>query len=262
MDDVTRRDFLTLSLALLPLPVGRAAAETQPRKGTYAVDVGLLYDTITLRLTGTVDESVDRAAGRYEVRANGEGSGIANRIESSGRWHEGRWAPVRSASWFQVRGRESRSEIVWDHARHVVDYRFRGETFFLRRLRVVEDTVPIPAGTRIDDAMSALFNYADGTWKPGADGLYHTHVVRRKISDSEGPDDVDPRARAELAPLALKIAPDESGKSTALFDMTRFSSWARKNQPARIVFGTNRRPELITASLMLGTSINIRLREA
>ena len=260
---ITRRQFLTLPLALLLLRGGRVAAEIQPRKGTYAVDVGLLYDTITLRLAGTIDEAVDRATGRYDVRVVGEGSGIANRVESSGRWQNGQWAPVRSASWFQVRGRESRSEVIYDYGRGVVDYRFRGETFFLRRLRVVEDSLPLPEGVRVDDIMSAMFNYADGAWKPDADGVYHTHVVRRQRNDSEGPDDVDPHPRAELAPLAVKIAPDEAtGKPTALFDMTRFSSWARRNRPARIVFGTNRRPELITSSLMLGTSVTIRLRES
>jgi hypothetical protein len=41
--------------------------------------------------------------------------------------------------------------------------------------------------------------------------------------------------------------------------MTRFSSWAREDEPARIVFGADRRPESITASLILGTSLAIRL---
>jgi hypothetical protein len=41
--------------------------------------------------------------------------------------------------------------------------------------------------------------------------------------------------------------------------MTRFSSWAREDEPARIVFGANRRPEAITASLILGTSLTIRI---
>ena len=34
--------------------------------------------------------------GRYDVRLVGEGAGIANRVESSGRWQDGRWAPLRS----------------------------------------------------------------------------------------------------------------------------------------------------------------------
>jgi hypothetical protein len=63
-----------------------------------------------------------------------------------------------------------------------------------------------------------------------------------------------------MVPLELKIAPDpETGKPSALFDLTRFSSWAKKSQPARIVFGADRRPELITSSMILGTSVTIRL---
>jgi hypothetical protein len=44
--------------------------------------------------------------------------------------------------------------------------------------------------------------------------------------------------------------------------MTRFSSWAKEDEPARIVFGANRRPETITATLVLGTSVTIRLESA
>jgi len=262
-DGLTRRELLILPLALPFIGAGVAAAEIQARKGTYTVDVALLYATVMLRLTGTIDETVDRVGGRYDVRLVGEGAGIANRVESSGRWQDGRWAPLRSTSWFQVRGRESRSEVLYDYGRAVVDYRFRGETFFMRRLRVVDDSLTLPNGVRVDDVMSAILNYADGAWKPDADGLYQTHVVRRRRNDGEGPDDVDPQPRAEFAPLELRITTDEAtGKPTGLFDMTRFSSWAKKHKPARIVFGPSRRPELITSSLMLGTSVTIRLHES
>jgi hypothetical protein len=87
-------------------------------------------------------------------------------------------------------------------------------------------------------------------------------VVRRRKRDGEGPDDVDPQPRAELVPLELRIAEDTTtGKPVASFDMTRFSSWARADRPGRIVFGTHRRPELITSSLALGTSLTIRLTD-
>lgn len=263
---LTRRQFLTLAAAaplplLLPAGVG-VAAEIQPRKGTYAAEVGLLYDVLTFRLAGTVQEAVDRSTGRYEVRAIGEGDGIANRVESVGRLREGRWAPERSTSWFQVKGRESRSEITYDWAARRIDYRFRGETFFLRRLRVVEDSIAIPEGAHVDDVISAVFNYSNGTWPPEPDGSYRTQVVRRRKNENEGPDDVDRNARAELVPFALTVERDkETGKQTAVFDMTRFSSWARRNQPARILFGANRRPELVTSSLMLGTSVTIRFKD-
>src|SRR5262245_44436313 len=223
-DGLTRREVLWLPLALPFFAVGAAVAGIHSRKGTYTVDVGLLYATITLRLAGTIDETIDRAAGRYEFRLAGEGAGIANRVESSGRWQDGRWLPLRTVSWFQVRGRESRSEVVYDYAHSMVTYHFRGETFFLRRLLVVDDSLSLHEQVRVDDVMSAILNYADGAWKPETDGLYRTHVVRRRRNDAEGPDDVDPHPRAEFAPLALKITTDDvTGKPTALFDMTRFS---------------------------------------
>jgi hypothetical protein len=66
--------------------------------------------------------------------------------------------------------------------------------------------------------------------------------------------------RAELVPFELKVAPDpETGKASARFDLTRFSSWAKKSEPARIVFGADRRPEVITSSMILGTKVTIRM---
>jgi hypothetical protein len=262
----SRRKFLTL-LGVLALPVlapgrGGVAAGIQARKGAYSAEVGLLYDTITFRLSGTLDESVDREAGRYDIKAIGEGDGIANRVESTGRLRDGRWTPERVNSWFFVKGRESRTDIVYDWATRRVSYKFRGETFFLRRLRVVEDTVTVPDRLRVDDALSILLNHADGLWPADGDGWHRTHIVRRRRKESEGPDDVDPNARAELAPFELKVDREkETGKPIATFDMTRFSSWARRDRPAKIVFDGNRRPESITTSLMLGTSVTIRFRD-
>ena len=60
-------------------------------------------------------------------------------------------------------------------------------------------------------------------------------------------------------PFALQVGTDAGGRAMAALDLTRFSSWAREDEPARIVFGTDRRPETITATLMLGTSLTIRI---
>ena len=256
---VNRRDFLTLALAVLLAPARLAAAPVD-RRGTFAADVGILYQMLTFHMTGDVQESIDRGAGRYEVRISGQGDGIANRIESSGVLRGGRWVPLRDASWFLVKGRESRTQVVYDHERHLIEYHARAETFLLRRLRVVDDVIPLPAGVVVDDAISALLNYRDGAWAPGPDGRLHTSIVRRRRSSDEGPDDVAQSYRAELAPLDLKIEPDqETRKPAALLDLSRFSSWARPDRPARVVFDDERRPTLITGSMILGTSVTIRL---
>jgi hypothetical protein len=125
---------------------------------------------------------------------------------------------------------------------------------------VVDDMVPLPEGIIVDDALSALLNYRDGFWKPQPDARLRTHVVRRRRSENEGPDDVAASYRAELLPLELKIEPDpETRRASALLDLSGFSSWARRDRPARIVFDDQRRPTLITGSMALGTSLTIRL---
>jgi hypothetical protein len=260
---IDRREFLTLPLVFLFWPLASAHATAAAYTAPYRVDVSLLYGALNYRLDETFAESVDRAAGRYEVAVTGEGDGISNRIESAGALWRGRWAPLRTQSFFSVKGRESRSTVTYDYAARQVDYHFKGETFFLRRLRVVDDVVPMPDGVRIDDAISATLNYADKLWPAQPDGSLTTHIVRRKIASNEAPDDVQARYQAELAPFALELGMDaESRKPIGRFDLTRFSSWARQSQPAQITFGADRRPEQMRLPMILGTSVQIRLKTA
>jgi hypothetical protein len=257
---INRRSFLALSLMYFLTQSSRASADPRLRRAKYAADVGILYDMLTFRLEGTIDESIDKEAGQYKVMIAGSGSSISNRIESAGVLRGGRWAPLRSESFFEVRGRQSQTQIAYDYGRRVVEYHARAETFFLRRLRIVDDRVTIPEGTHVDDVLSATLNYAAGQWTPQDGGLFRTFVVRRRRADDEGPDDVATSYRAELVPFELKVAPDpETGKASARFDLTRFSSWAKKSEPARIVFGADRRPEVITSSMILGTKVTIRM---
>lgn len=258
---LSRREFLTLPLALALARLMRAEAAVISHGATYGVDVGILYKALKFRLDGTIDEAVDRAGGSYAMKIVGRGSGIANRVESSGILRQGRWAPLRTTAWFDVAGRESRSEVTYDYERRTAEYHYHGETFFLRRSRVADDVLTIPDATHVDDVISAILNHADGRWPARADGAFETHIVRRQRRETEGPDDADASYRAELVPFVLKVTSDpESGKATAVFDLTRFSSWAREDRPARIVFGPDRRPELITSSLILGTSVTIRIQ--
>jgi hypothetical protein len=258
---IGRRKFLTLPLAFLAVPTARAEATSVAYTAPYQVDVRLLYGALTYRIEEILAESVDRTRGRYDVALTGEGDGIANRIESVGTLRQGRWAPLRSRSFFSVKGRESRGDITYDYAARRIDYHFKGETFFLRRLRVVNDAVAMPEGLLVDDAISATLNYADQFWQPQANGDLVTHVVRRKTASNESPDDVQASYRAELAPLILKVAVDaETRKPIARFDLTRFSSWAKQNQPASITFGSDRRPQHLNLPMILGTSVQINPR--
>ena len=253
-----RRAFLTLALMLVS-PLARAAADESVRRGQYVADVGVLYDLLTFHLKGTIEERIDRAVGNYHVVISGAGTSIANRVESWGTRRGARWAPTRSISSFTVRERVSRTEIDYDYVRRSISFRARAETFFLRRLRTVDDVVSIPADTHVDDVVSATLNYADGLWLH-RDGILRTFVVRRRRAADEGPDDIAPSYRAELAALEATVTREpDVGKSSALFDLSPFSSWMRPSKPARIVFGADRRPELITTSMILGSSVTIRL---
>jgi hypothetical protein len=256
----TRRGFLTLALLLGAAPGRLLAAEPTARRGTYAVDVGLLYSLLTFHLEGALEERVDPVGGRYEVHSTGQGDRISSRLHSRGVLRDGRWTPVAAASHFEVYGRQSRTQIAYDHDRRSVEYHARGETFLRGRLRVVDDVLAVPEGRHVDDAVSALLNYRDGRWTPDGEGRLQTHVVRRRYSDTEGPDEVARAYRAEIVPLVLTVTAEPgTGRPQALLDLSRFSSWARGNQPARIVFDEARRPTLITGPMILGSSLSIRL---
>src|SRR5262252_9398304 len=97
---VARRDFLTLPLGLLlsPLmsPLARALAAVEGYSAPFRVEVSLFYGALT------------------------------NRIESPGARRRGRWAPLRSKSFFSVKGRESRADVTYDYAARQAEYHFKG----------------------------------------------------------------------------------------------------------------------------------------
>lgn len=247
---------------LLAGPLGLArvvAGAVETRRALFTARVAIMYGLLRFEETGTIEESIDRAGGRYDIRITGRGDEVSTEIQSAGVLRDGRWTPTRFEDHFAVYGRQSQLEIAYDHARGTATYHGRSETFVLRRLRVVDDVVTLPPGAHVDDVISATLNHAEGRWPPEADGSLATRVVRRQRRPREGPDDVDGAYRAELVPFVLRVAVTPAGKAVALFDLTRFSSWAREKEPGRIAFGPDRRPESIEASLILGTSVAIRI---
>ncbi|HSE96245.1 MAG TPA: hypothetical protein VLD61_10150 [Methylomirabilota bacterium] len=257
---LTRRSFLALALGGTLTALRRASAAVETRRAAYTARVGILYGVLQFEVTGQIDETVDRDAGRYEFRLHGRGSGIENDVEGRGILRQGRWTPDRHRSRFAVYGRESSLDVTWDYERRTIAYRSRSETFFLRRIREVDDVVPMPEGVSVDDVASATLNFADRRWTPDPAGTFSTHVVRRRRGKREASDEVEAVYRAELVPFVLRVGPDlDTGRPTAAIDLTRFSSWALEGQPARITFSVDRRPETLTASLMLGTSVTVRI---
>ena len=257
---LSRRALLGTALAWAMGRPRRAAGEVDARTGSFTARAAILYGAFRFEESGVIDEKVDRAGGSYEVRISGRGPEMTTELESTGTLRDGRWAPLRFTDRFVVFGRESRLEIAYDYTRRTIRYNGRSETFLLRRIRTTDDTVAMPAGVHVDDVVSATLNHAEGRWAPDADGRLVTHVVRRRRVPGERPDDAERRYRAEIVPFALQVGgTDAGGRATAVLDLTRFSSWAREDEPARIVFGANRRPETITATLALGTSLTIRI---
>ena len=185
MTMLTRRQLLALALGAVLAP-RRAGAAPETRQGSFSADVGILYGVLSFHLAGTIEETIDRPAGRYAVKIRGQGSDISNSVDTEGMLHEGRWTPVLTRSRSLVHGRESRLDMAYDHAKRTVEYKSRSETFFLRRVRAAEDTVTLPPGLHVDDVMSATFNYAEQRWPPEADGTFRTHVVRRHRPKGEG----------------------------------------------------------------------------
>ena len=261
---LTRRAFLAAPLPLLLLPRVVPAATPILQPLDFMVDVGILFDMITFTLRGVLTKEIDPAAGRYRVTLTGEGDKISVHTVACGVIRQGRFMPAELHSASTIRGRESKVDLLYDHDGGTVEYHSVSHTFFLGRRRQVDDVLKLPADRPVDDLLSAELNFAANMLDREPDGSYRTYIVRRTRPENEGPDDVSPSGyRAELIPLRFQVVPDEaSGRLRALIDITGFSSWARRNQPARVTFGPDRHLESVQSKLMLGTTFKARLATA
>ncbi len=258
---LSRRAFLAASLPLLASP-RTALAEARTRQVfDYSVNVGVLFNLITFALKGTAVKEIDHTAGRYRITMNGDGDSISLHTDARGMIRQGRFMPVETRSHSTIRGRESRLEMLYDHDRGTVEYHSVMHTFFLGRRRQVDDTLKLPADRRVDDLLSAELNFAANQLERDPDGTYRTFIVRRSRPDDEGPDDVSASGyHAELIPLHFQAVPEgASGRLRALIDITGFSSWARRNQPANVTFRPDRQLESVETKLILGTTFKVRL---
>jgi hypothetical protein len=265
---LSRRAFLAASLPLLASPQAILAQASQqaPARQVFdcSVDVGVLFDLITFALKGTVVMEIDHTAGRYRVTMKGEGDSISLDTDARGMIRQGRFTPVEMRSHSTIRGRESRLDMLYDHDRGTVEYHSVMHTFFLGRRRQVDDMLKLPTDRRVDDLLSAELNFVANVLEQDPDGTYRTFIVRRARPEGEGPDDVSASGyHAELIPLRFQAVPDgASGRLRALIDITSFSSWARRNQPASVTFGPDRHLESLETKLMLGTTFKARLAAA
>lgn len=259
---LSRRQLLgALSLGLL---FGRRTAHALEDGRTvfaYQLDLSVLFNVLTVSLAGTVTQELDRRAGTYRVVMEGQGTGITTRTEATGIIRDGRFKPVETRAVHHFRGRQNTSATTYDWAKQRVEVHAVTHTLLLGRRRQVDDVLPIPPGRPVDDLISAELNFADNRLEHDADGTYHTWVVRRLRAANEGPDEATPGSyRVEMVPLRFRPTPDTAtGRLTAQVDITRFSSWARPDQPAQITFARDRQLESVQSLLLYGTTLKVRV---
>jgi hypothetical protein len=219
----------------------------------------MLFDLLSYSVGGTMVEEVDAGAGRYQVLITGTGSGVSTRIDARGLIDNGRYRPLELKSAHSFVGRPSSLSITYDYARGLVEYHAVGHTLLRGRRRQVDDVVTLPTEP-VDDAVSAGLNFAAGRLARDPDGAYRMTVLRRSRPRGEGPDDVTPGAyRVEAVPVRLQVEPEAAtGKLIARVDMSGWSSWARADQPARLVFTPERRLESIETRLIWGSAVRMR----
>lgn len=258
---LSRRHFLALPLASLLLPRDASADKPTRRVFSYQADIGVLFDLLTYQVSGTVTEDIDYAGGRYRVVLTGEGTGVTQRGEANGIIRAGRFLPLENLSVGTVRGRENRFLAKYDYDHRTVEYHSVAYTLILGRRRQVDDLVKLPAGQVVDDLASAMLNFAANRLEQDAEGFYRTAIVRRAKAENEGPDDVSANGyRAEIVPLRFRATTDPATSLlSAEIDITRFSTWARSNQPARVTFDQARHVQSVRSPLMLGSSFTVRL---
>jgi hypothetical protein len=253
-------------LALLPLGLllGRTWAHAQEEARSvfgYQLDLSVLYNLLTLSLSGTVVQEIDRRAGTYRVVMEGQGTGITTRTEATGIIRNGRFKPLETRAVHHFRGRQNTSNTTYDYDRQQVEMHGVSHTLLLGRRRQVDDVLDIPPGRHLDDLISAELNFANHMLEHEPDGTYLAWVVRRARPSNEGPDDVKAGTyRAEIVPLRFRPSPDTiTGRLTAMIDITRFSSWARLDRPARVTFAPDRQLESVESFLLYGTTLAVRV---
>ena len=259
---LTRRQLLAAIPAALLVTRGWAHTLDDGRSVlSYQLDLSVLFNFLTLSLTGTVTQEIDRKAGRYRVTMDGKGTAISTRTEATGLIQEGRFKPLESRSLHVFRGRQNTSVTTYDYGRQRAELHAVAHTLLLGRRRQIDDAIALPQERPVDDLVSAALNFAANTLDHDTDGTYHTWILRRARAENEGPDDVSPDGyRAELVPLRFRPSPDgPGGRLSALIDITRFSSWARSDQPARVTFAPDRLLESVRSSLILGTTLSVRV---
>jgi hypothetical protein len=259
---LTRRQLLAAIPAALLVTRGWAHSLDEGRSQLgYQLDLSVLFNVLTLSLTGTVTQEIDRKAGRYRVTMDGKGTAISTLTEATGVIEGGRFKPLESRSLHVFRGRQNTSVTTYDYGRQRAELHGVAHTLLLGRRRQIDDAIALPRERPVDDLVSAALNFAANTLDHDADGTYHTWILRRARADNEGPDDVSPDGyRAELVPLRFRPSLDgPGGRLSALIDITRFSSWARSDQPARVTFAPDRLLESVRSTLILGTTLSVRV---
>src|SRR4026209_667720 len=115
---ITRRRLLAAIPAAILVTWGRALGLENGRSVLgYHLDLSVLFNVLTLSMTGTVPQETARKVSRYRVTMNGKGVGISTGTEATGLIQDGRFKPLESRSFHVIRGRSNTSVTTYDYAR-------------------------------------------------------------------------------------------------------------------------------------------------
>src|SRR5690242_21438548 len=105
----TRRQLLALLPGGLLVATSRAQALEEGRSVLgYQLDLSILFNFLTLSLSGNVVQEIDRKAGRYRVTMDGKGTAISTKTEATGVIQDGRFKPIETHSVHLFRGRQNK----------------------------------------------------------------------------------------------------------------------------------------------------------
>jgi hypothetical protein len=181
----TRRQLLAALPAGLLFAWSRASALEDGRSVYgYQLDLSILFNFLTLSLSGNVVQEIDRKAGRYRVTMDGKGTAISTKTEATGVIQDGRFKPIETHSVHLFRGRQNTVTTSYDYEHRRLELHAVTHTLLLGRRRQVDDALTLPPGRHVDDLISAQLNFAANTLDRDDDGTYSTWIMRRARADN------------------------------------------------------------------------------
>ena len=244
---LSRRQLLAaLPLGLL-FGLRRAQALEDGRSAFgYQLDLTVLFSFLTLSLSGTAVQEIDRRAGKYRVTMDGQGTGISTRTEATGIIRNGRFKPVETKASIHFRNRENTLHHQLRLHPPAGRYSTRSPTPFCSGGGARSTTCWHPRGPPRGRPDLGRAQLRRRHARAGPDGTYQTYgraprparqrragrCLARRLPRRAGTAALPGRARRGHRPADARSSTSRG-----------FSSWARAGQPARVTFAPDRHLE-------------------